>query len=57
VQLHEKFEAILKWAALNKTIINMGKTKEIVFRYPNSKTNVYLPSLPDIEQISEAKLL
>jgi hypothetical protein len=57
VQLHEEFEAIFKWAALNKMTINMAKTKEIVFRCPNPKIDVYLPSLPGIEQICEAKLL
>ena len=56
MQLHEEFEAFLKWTALNKMTINMAKTKEIVFRCPNPKINVYLPSLPGIEQISEEKL-
>jgi hypothetical protein len=37
--------------------INMAKSKEIVFRRPNPKLDVYLPSLPGMEQISEAKLL
>jgi hypothetical protein len=37
--------------------INVAKIKEIVFRRPNPKLDVYLPSLPGIEQISEAKLL
>jgi hypothetical protein len=57
VQLHEEFEAIVKWAAINIMTINVAKTKEIVFRRPNPKLDVYLPSLPGIEQISEAKLL
>jgi hypothetical protein len=56
-QLHEEFEAIFKWAAINKMTINMAKTKEIVFCRPNPKLYVTLPSLPGIEQISEAKLL
>jgi Reverse transcriptase (RNA-dependent DNA polymerase) len=57
VQLHEEFKAIFKRAALNKMTINMAKTKEIVFRCPNPKLDIYLPSLPAIEQISKAKLL
>jgi hypothetical protein len=35
----------------------MAKTKGIVFRHPNPELVVYLPSLPGIEQLSEAKLL
>jgi Reverse transcriptase (RNA-dependent DNA polymerase) len=56
-QLPEDFEAIFKWAALHKMTINMAKTKEIVFHRPNPKLDVYLPSVPGIEQISETKLL
>jgi hypothetical protein len=49
--------AILKWAAANKMTINITKTKEIVFRRPNPKIDLHLPSLLGIEIVNEAKLL
>ena len=57
VQIQEEFEAILEWAATNKMAINMTKTKEIVFRRPNPKTDLSLSTIINIEQVSEAKLL
>ena len=57
VTLHEEFVAIQNWAANNKMIINFSKTKEIVFRRPNPKMDIDLPSLPGVEQINEVKLL
>jgi hypothetical protein len=57
VPIQEEFGAILKWAAANKMTINMTKTKEIVFRRPNPKIDLHLPSLLGIEIVNEAKLL
>jgi hypothetical protein len=57
VQLTDEFEAIRTWASDNKMVINISKTKEIVFRRPNPRLDVYLPTLPHIERITEAKLL
>jgi hypothetical protein len=57
VQLTDEFEAICTWASDNKMVINISKTKEIVFRRPNPRLDVYLPNLPHIERITEAKLL
>jgi hypothetical protein len=57
VQLIDEFEAIRTWASDNKMIINISKTKEIVFRRSNPRLDVYLPNLPYIERITEAKLL
>lgn len=37
--------------------INMTKTKEIIFRRPNRKIDLHLPSFLGIEIIYEAKLL
>ncbi len=34
VQIQVEFEAIVKWAATNKMIINTTKTKDIIFRRP-----------------------
>jgi hypothetical protein len=57
VQIQEEFEAILVWAVANRMTVNMTKTKEIVFRRPNPKIELYLSTFPHIEQLSEAKLL
>ena len=57
VTLLEEFEAIQNWAANNKMIININKTKEIVFRRPNPKMDFDLPSLPGVDQINEVTLL
>ena len=48
---------MLKWAINNKLIINMAKTKELVFHRPNARN--YLPpvALPGIERVICAKLL
>jgi len=57
VQLCEEYEAIKLWALRNKMIINVSKTKEIVFRRPNPRVSVDLPALREIEKIKESKLL
>jgi hypothetical protein len=57
VQLCEEYEAIKLWALRNKMIINVSKTKEIVFRRPNPRVSVDLPALRAIETIKETKLL
>jgi hypothetical protein len=35
ISIFREFENIKKWAVDNKMIINLSKTKEIVFRRPN----------------------
>jgi len=35
IGLHDEFSHICNWAKANKMIINLRKTKEIVFRRPN----------------------
>ena len=56
--MKEEFEAIQLWAMHNKLIINVAKTKEIVFRRPNPRYYIddIIPIL-GIEQVIEAKLL
>jgi len=41
--LNEEFIKIENWARMNKLIINLGKTKEIVFRRPSLR-HFYQPS-------------
>ena len=43
--------------ALSKMILNITKTKEIVFRRPNPRLSLHPSPLPDIEQVKVAKLL
>ena len=52
-----EFDNIVDWAHINKLIINLIKTKEIVFHRPHlSNTLLPLP-VRDIEQVKSAKLL
>jgi hypothetical protein len=58
INMKEEFEAIQLWAFNNKMTINIAKTKEIVFRRPNPRSNIddIIPIL-GIEQVVEVKLL
>jgi hypothetical protein len=57
-QVREIRQGHLLTIGSNKHVnINISKTKEIVFRRPNPKLDVYLPNLPHIERITEAKLI
>jgi len=38
IGLHDEFSHICNWAKANKMIINLGKTKEIVFGRPNARS-------------------
>jgi hypothetical protein len=38
-------------------IINLGKTKEIVFHRPNPKIDLQIPFTPEICRVKEVKLL
>jgi hypothetical protein len=57
VQLCDEFHAILKWAEVNKMIVNTSKTKEIVFRHPYPRLHVDVMPLHGIEPVNEVKLL
>ena len=57
VELKEEFEHILQWSAINKMVINMTKTKEIVFHQPNVRHDILPSTLEDIECVVDAKLL
>jgi Reverse transcriptase (RNA-dependent DNA polymerase) len=37
VQICDEFDALLKWAEINKMIVNTSKTKDIVFRRQNPR--------------------
>ena len=55
--LERKFLNVMKWANDNKLMVNMAKTKEIVFQRPNARN--YLPpaELSGIERVMFAKML
>jgi len=56
VDINDKLINVLKWAEDNRMIVNLRKTKEIVFYRPSARYS--LPSLvTGIEQVVSAKLL
>jgi hypothetical protein len=57
VDMKDEFDAILAWATANKMVLNMNKTKELVFHRPSP--NKYLSPVPlcDIELVREARIL
>ena len=57
VSLKEEFDHLRIWAQTNKLVINMLKTKEIVFHRPNPRGLVMPPPLTNIDCVKFAKLL
>ena len=57
VSLLSEFEHVKQWAADNKMIINISKTKELVFQRPSSKHFLAPSAVFGIEQVPSAKLL
>ena len=57
VSLLSEFEHVKQWAADNKMIINITKTKEIVFRRPSVKQFLAPSAVCGIEQVTSVKLL
>jgi hypothetical protein len=57
VSLEDEFAELKRWAETIKMILNLLKTKEIVFHRPNP--NLYIPPVPlnDIERVKSVKLL
>ena len=52
-----EFLHIQDWAVKNKMVINMEKTKELVFRRPNPRCFICPAPIVNIVQVSEIKLL
>ena len=46
VGLEDEFENVKQWAKDNKMILNITKTKEIVFRRPNPRLSLHPSPLP-----------
>jgi len=57
VPLEDEFAALRHWATINKMILNMLKTKEIVFHRPDPCLFVPPVPLADIERVNSIKLL
>ena len=57
VSLLSEFEHVKQWAADNKMIINISKTKELVFQRPSLKHFLAPSAVCGIEQVPSAKLL
>jgi len=57
VSLLSEFEHVEEWAADNKMITNISKTKELVFQRPRLKHFLAPSVVCGIEQVPSAKLL
>ena len=57
VPMQDEFAHVQEWARSNKMIINLAKTKEIVFHRPHPNRFTLHPSFSEIEIVREAKLL
>jgi len=53
----EEFDYVKLWADDNKMLINLLKTKEIVFRRPNPGLHITPLPVTEVQQVSSAKLL
>ena len=51
VSLPEEFGHINVWATVNRMILNLIKTKEIVFHRPGPKKLYMFPSVKSIQEI------
>jgi len=51
IDLVEEFNNVKQWAEENKMILNLQKTKEIVFRRPNPRLDIYPDPVTEVEQV------
>ena len=52
-----EMEHVQQWAASNKMLLNLIKTKEMIFHRPNPRLIVFPAELPGIERVNKFKLL
>ena len=57
IDLVTEFDSIQRWAMHNKMIINLSKTKEIVFRRPCPLRYNFVPSVDDVALVDHVKSL
>jgi len=55
--LLEEFDHVKLWADDNKMLINLLKTKEIVFRQSNPRLHISPLPITEVQQVSSTKLL
>jgi len=55
--LAEEFNYVKHWAEENRTVINIARTKEIVFKRPNTRLYITRHPITKVQQVSYAKLL
>ena len=57
VDMPEEFSHIMKRSSDNKLVVNLAKTKEIVFHRPNPNNYLSPKELEGVERVEVAKLL
>ena len=57
VTVENEMANIIRWSQENKLLINMLKTKEMVFHRPNPRLYIEPPAMQNIERVNEFKLL
>jgi len=57
VGLAEEFSHVKQWAAENRMVINILKTKERVFRRPNPRLYINPVPISEVQQVTSAKSL
>jgi len=57
IDIVQEFQHIKQWSMLNNMLINMSKTKEIVFHRPSIKHFLFPAPISNVAQVSSAKLL
>jgi len=57
IDLLEEFDHVKLWADDKNMLINLLKTKEIVFRRPNPRLHISPLPITEVQQVSGAKLL
>jgi len=57
IDLKAEFNNVRQWAQVNKMILNLSKTKQIVFRWPCPKRDYLPPSFDDIELVDHIRCL
>jgi hypothetical protein len=55
--LETEIANIMEWARRNKMMVNMVKTKEMIFHQPNSKLSAFPNQLDCIQRVNAFKLL
>jgi len=55
--LETEFNNILAWANTNSMVINLAKTKELIFYNPKARPKSLPPAISTIERVTSAKRL